>query len=96
MTKKRDETPIQKKILEYLRSLPNTTAFKVSGGLYQVSGISDIIGCRNGKFIAIEVKHPNNPIKGTPLQLAFGEKVKKSGGFFMVANSVEEVKGAIF
>jgi len=90
------EKTIQTAILKYLNSLPNCMAFKVSGGLYQVPGISDIIGTRSGKFFAIEVKDTGKIKNETELQKAFGAKVKKAGGFYICTDSLETVKGAIF
>ncbi len=87
------EALIQKEILQYLNSLPDTFAVKIQQGPYSYIGISDILCCRHGIFIAIEVKKkPNRP---TPLQLEFLRKVSDAGGIGIVAYSVEDVKKII-
>jgi len=43
------------------------------------AGIPDIIGCVQGRFVAIEVKIDNN--QPTPLQRHYIEKIRKHGGF---------------
>ncbi len=61
---------------------------KIHGGPFQEAGISDIIGCYRGRFIAIEAKMPDG--KATPLQLAFIKAVTDNKGRGGVAFSVEE------
>ena len=92
MYKPQEETKLQKAIQFYLRSV-GAYCFKVHGELYMRAGIPDIICCYKGKFIGIEVKDGNN----TPseLQLAHGRQIKKSGGIFCVAYSVQDVKNLI-
>jgi len=59
------EKQFQRKVIKYLKSLPNTWFFKVWGGGYQRAGIPDLICCINGVFIAIELKGD----KGRPTEL---------------------------
>lgn len=56
-------------------------------------GVSDLIICYKGRFIAIEVKIPGN--KPTPFQLAFIEQVKSAGGIGEVMYSFDELKSYI-
>ena len=63
--------------------------FKHWGGPMGEKGVSDIIGCHQGKMIAIEVKKPSG--KATPAQLDFLANVVKAGGIGFVAKSVEDV-----
>jgi hypothetical protein len=63
---------------------------KIHGGdPYQENGISDILGCYHGYFVAIEVKQPGE--EATPLQKLFLREVGDVGGFTCVAESVEDV-----
>jgi Holliday junction resolvase len=61
----------------------------VHGSLYAV-GIPDILGCLNGRFIAIEVKRP----KATPrkIQKVTLRKIERAGGVTGYASTVQEVK----
>ena len=52
-------------------------------------GISDIIGCYQGRFIAIEIKSPKGIV--SPGQRAFLDKVNDAGGRGFVARSIEDV-----
>ena len=56
-------------------------------------GIPDIICCINGKFLGIECKDGDNT--ASTLQIAHGIKIKKSGGYFCIAKSVEDVRNFI-
>ena len=54
------------------------------------AGIPDILGCINGRFIAIELKiSPNKP---TRLQKHIIDKIHASGGIAGVYYSVDEVR----
>lgn len=84
------EKDINKKILEYLNNLPNTFAFRVESRPGMSRGIADILCCRNGKFMAIEVKMPGK--KPTPLQDRFLGKVANAGGISFVAHSLSDLE----
>jgi len=55
----------------------------VTGG-YGKSGVPDIIGCHEGKFVGIECKAGKN--KPTPLQEKNLSDIKISGGISLVIN----------
>jgi len=59
------------------------------------SGIPDIIGCYNGRFIAIECKAGNG--KTTALQERELAAIKAAGGFTFVAReyNLEEMEGRL-
>ena len=59
------ESYLAKKSLGWLNRQPGTLFFKIHGGSYQSSGISDLIGLVNGRFVAIELKVGSN----TPTKL---------------------------
>lgn len=63
---------------------------KFIGEIFMRAGIPDIICCINGKFVGIECKDGDN--EASTLQIAHGIQIKKSGGYFCIAKSVEDVK----
>lgn len=73
-----EEKLFENKVKKWLDA-NNIWHFKVWGGLFQKAGIPDIIGCCNGRFIALEVKASNG--KPSKLQLWVIEQIKKSGGY---------------
>lgn len=83
------EKDLTKKIVDYLNSLPQTFAFRVENRPGMAHGCSDIIGCRAGKFMAVEVKLPGN--KPTQLQERFLRKVREAGGIAIIAYSLEQL-----
>lgn len=70
-----------------------------SGMMTGTKGIADILACRNGKFIAIEVKKSDwkPPKKGTKAykhfrnQYLFLERVRNAGGIGFFARSTDDV-----
>ena len=84
------EKEIQKRILAWLRKR-GFSVDVISSGLYNRSGIADIVGCTNtGKFFAVEVKRGAN--KPSKLQVKWLEEKKALGCLVYVANSVENLK----
>lgn len=68
-----------KKAMKYLNSLSGAFFFRIIPGKYgAMSGKSDIIGCYNGLFIAIEMKVGSN--KPSDLQERFLRNVQRKGG----------------
>jgi hypothetical protein len=59
------------------------------GPMSQPRGVSDIIGCWNGRFLAIEVKTPGGRV--SPDQEKFLEAVRRHGGIAFVARSIDDV-----
>jgi penicillin-binding protein-related factor A (putative recombinase) len=106
VTKKRNETAIEQSILQFLECLPGCYAWKnpTSGyfdvkrktfrkqtSKYAINGVSDILGVYQGRFLAIEVKDPQN--KERPeLQKNFINQVNSFGGIGFFATSIEDVK----
>lgn len=76
------EKEFQRKVIKYLKSVPNTWFFKVWGGGYQRSGIPDLICCINGVFVAIELKSEiGNP---TELQKMNIKNINSAGGIGVI------------
>jgi hypothetical protein len=85
------EMVIQRKILNYLRKgLKEGLWFKVPQGKYSMIGISDILGCFCGHFVALEVKRPGKKL--TKLQSWFQKTVRENGGTAETVCSVEETR----
>lgn len=99
MTEKQLETSI----LEYLNTLPGVFAFKVqTTGIFDPTrkvfrtiknkhlhrGTSDILGLKDGKFFAIEVKLPKK--KCTDEQLGFMNRIVVNKGCARTIFSFEE------
>ena len=87
---KMKEKAITNQILKYLKSLPECFAFKEHGGLYNTSGIPDIIVCYKGKFMAFEVKNERGKL--SKLQEITIEKIRNAKGMAFKVTSLEEVK----
>ena len=84
------EKTVVKKILAYIQSRGGF-AFKVHGSPFQKRGVSDILGCYRGRFIAFEVKRDSKGV-ATPLQINFLKKTRAAGGVAALVHSVEEVE----
>ena len=59
-------------------------------GIYAKAGVSDILACIKGRFVAIEVKRPGN--KPTAVQLQFIKAVNSIGGLAFWADNLQDVK----
>ncbi|MDD4003431.1 MAG: VRR-NUC domain-containing protein [Clostridia bacterium] len=87
------EKDLIKKIMQYLKAVPELFCWKEHGGQFGTAGIPDIIICFKGKFIALEVKVGKN--KPTILQEVTIRRILKAGGYALVVRSVEETKQVI-
>lgn len=56
---------------------------------YGLVGSADILGCMNGRFVAIEVKTGNGKL--SDVQKNFKAAIEKNGGVFVVGRSVKQV-----
>jgi Holliday junction resolvase len=84
------ERAITDKIIERLKKEPNCFVRKIHGGAYQSAGLPDIIACKDGKFIGLEVKRPGG--KATTLQKVTLKAIESSGGICGIVYSVEDVE----
>jgi len=74
--------------MAYLRKVPEWVGWKASD--QYTRGVSDVVGCYKGFFVAIEIKRKGqNP---TELQWSFIHRIRKVGGYADVARSVEDVQ----
>lgn len=85
------ETAIKAKIMAALKG--RGFFFRAGAGPYSRSGVSDILGVYNGRFVAIEVKTPEvyrGKLNGaTENQARFHTLVEDAGGFGRVVASVQ-------
>lgn len=89
----RDEKSVEDEIKSYIKSCGGL-CYKIHGGdLYQETGIPDLLCCWGGLFFGIEVKDPRG--KPSAIQLAQGARIKKAGGHFIIAKSLQDVKDYI-
>jgi penicillin-binding protein-related factor A (putative recombinase) len=88
------EKDLQARVLKRLRQ-GGGQWLNMHGGAFQTPGISDIVGCYYGYFVAIELKKPGlGGIVGdhlTPAQRNFLQQIKDNGGITFVANDEGEL-----
>lgn len=94
---KKPETIFKEKVLNYFKTIPNLWVLKVYGNAIQSGGIPDLLICYKGRFIALELKDPNekNTYGATGRQLIHIKKIKQCGGLAYVVDSMEEIKQII-
>lgn len=68
---------------------------KIHGGLMQRAGIPDLIGCLDGRFIALEVKLPDGHHRLTRLQKVTLRQIAAAGGLAGVVRSVSEAEALV-
>lgn len=83
------ESIIHRAILKELREYGGVW-LKIHGSAQQGAGISDIIGCIHGRFVAFEVKRADGTHGISPRQEYFLEKVVSAGGLAAVITSPDE------
>ena len=96
----KQETILQKAILDLLAHIPKSYFFRASSGLIRTEignyfrtgkkGCPDICGVLNGKFVGIEVKVGKGKL--SPFQKQAQEDIKKAGGIYVVARSLDDVE----
>jgi hypothetical protein len=64
-------------------------AVKFWGGPMTERGVSDLLCCYEGRFLAIEVKRPGGRV--SPEQERFLERVRAAGGIGLVIHSIDEL-----
>lgn len=91
------ETDLQKKCLKWIKDQSKKgkqwLAVNQHGSAFAQRGVSDILLCINGKFVAIELKVGKN--QPTPLQYDFIERVKVAGGYTAVCWTLDEFQHAV-
>lgn len=87
MTKEQD---IQESIMHYISSIGGLPIKFNNIGIYAKAGVSDILACIKGRFVAIEVKRPGK--KPSALQAQFITAVNNIGGIAFWADNLQDVK----
>lgn len=87
MEKKR-ESKIQKEILDYLKE---KGYYVVKVVVANVSGVPDILFCKDGMFHAIEVKATGKKSNVTELQKRHLQMIRASGGKAVVADCLWDI-----
>ena len=83
------EGKVKKLCTDLLKKYKAHYFMPVSNGMGR-AGVSDIIGCFQGKYFVIEVKSATG--KPTPLQLKFIQEVKDADGKAFIVNGAEALK----
>ena len=82
------EAAVTKQIRDVLR-ISGILHWKQHQGLGSTPGVSDILGCYKGQFVAIEVKAPGRRVKPGSAQQRFLDNIHQAGGIAIEADSVE-------
>ena len=69
--------------------------WQVVGKALEWAGISDILACCDGQFVAIEVKAPGKKGKVSENQAAFLQAVRRCGGLAIVAEGIDDVEQVV-
>ena len=91
MTKKKTYKKESDLVADMRKTLANWFGgrwIKIHGGPYQEKGLPDILGCLEGRFIAIEVKLPGKEKTLTPSQDKFLESITLAGGIAFMSSSI--------
>lgn len=84
------EQDIQESIMHYIQSIGGLPVKFNNIGIYAKAGVSDILACIKGRFVAIEVKRPGE--KPSHLQENFINAINSIGGFAFWADNLQDVK----
>lgn len=87
------ESKLIKDIRNYLKSeYPNSVRItKYHGNQYSETGVSDLLICFNGKFVALETKKSKNEKKRTS-QDNYLREINNAGGYAFYICNIEQVK----
>lgn len=94
------ESDVTKKAMEAMREaaarLGTEARFvKIVASDGQEAGVSDILGCVGGRFVAVEMKKPGYPHKLSALQALYLDDVERAGGYSAVCAFPDEAAGAV-
>ena len=84
------EQDIQASIMNYISSIGGLPVKFNNMGIYAKAGVSDILACIKGRFVAIEVKRPGK--KPSDLQERFLDAINTIGGVAFWADNLNDVK----
>jgi Holliday junction resolvase len=84
------EKAIEDKIKDYLFQ-KGIYHFKIHGSKFMPAGLPDIVCCFRGSFLGIEVKRPGAKNEQSEQQKVHERNIIKSGGTYLLVDSLEEV-----
>ena len=85
------ESAIQKKILDYLKTVPNCWTVKTVHT--NKLGCPDILACIEGRFYGLEVKQDKGI--ASAIQLRQLKNISDAGGISAIVRSVDDVKAIL-
>ena len=85
---KKPESKLQRHIRKELETKVGGFWFKVHGGIFQMPGLPDLIGCVEGLFMGLEVKRGSK--EPTKLQQITIKLIRSQGGYASTVRSSEE------
>ena len=88
------ETVLVNKIIKALKQRGGFW-FKVHGSAFQTSGIPDIVGCYQGRFIGFEVKLPETAQATSMRQRLMLKRIYAAGGIPRVITSAQAALGVL-
>lgn len=94
-TSRQLEGDLQKRCMGWLKSQPHVYAVNVYGNAVQTGGTPDILICKAGRFIAVELKRPDGKGVLDPRQEATLRRIDDAGGITEVVDSFERFKEII-
>jgi hypothetical protein len=86
----KEETKLASKIKKSIMAKYGGKWTNLHGGIYQEVGMPDLIGCINGKYVAMEFKTPENKDGATEAQKKQIQDIINNQGFAKVITSVQE------
>lgn len=89
------ETTLRQQIIKRLRIEEGGFWTHVHGNPFTPTGLPDIMGCWNGRFVGFEVKTPENPRGLTQKQEYTLDQITQAGGLAGVIRSFDEAKAIL-
>lgn len=90
-TRSLSHNELEAQILEYLNYMSETFAWSTHGtrNRPELEGVADIIMCRSGHLVAIEIKVGRDKQRTT--QQLFEQDIELAGGDYRVVRSIEDL-----
>ena len=87
------ESAITRRIMDYLRTIPNSYILKLHGSVYSRRGVPDILFVWDGHAFFFEVKGPRGKL--SKAQVVQAHRLGEAGATVAVVGGVDEVKDVI-
>jgi len=84
------ESAIQTAIIGYLRG-QGAYVYNAPGSASSAKGTPDILACVKGRFVALEIKKPDDSYGETKPQAIRARQVRKAQGIAAVVTSIDDV-----